>query len=182
MGKFISFLLGIVVGTLIMALLYARNEGDTIDEVVVEEEIVELTDENFVSEYRLLLEESQKVIQEQQRLLKKHNAPAKTTKSADAKPSVAKENKPVAKPTKAERDPRYHYFDVRKGDEYITLHTSMHKDTVEMLFGKPHEVDAHNYTYSNEFHEEWTYKYRSGNLTSHTFRFVNGRLKDVTSY
>lgn len=182
MGRFISFLLGIAAGAVIMAALYARNDGNTIDEVVVEEEIVELTDENFVSEYRLLLEESQKVIQEQQRLLKKHNAPAKTTKQADVQPSVKKEKKSIAQPAKAERDPRYYYFEVRKGDEYITLHTSMHKDSVAMLFGKPHEVDARKNPYSNEFYESWTYNYGPSKTTSHTFSFVNGRLKDVTSY
>ncbi len=200
MGKFISFMLGVVAGALILFALYTRDKGDATVEQTVEEENVELTNEDLLEEYRTMLDEYQKVIQEQQKLLKKYNTPAKSTKQVAAKPAETKTEQPVIKleathqetpkaepvvvkeeaPAVKERNPRYHYFEVRKGNEYVTLHTSMHKDTVEMLFGKPHEVDVH--TYGNEVYENWTYKYHPGNLSSHAFRFVNGRLKDVISY
>ncbi|MBO7317686.1 MAG: hypothetical protein J6U43_03075 [Bacteroidales bacterium] len=182
MGKFISFMLGLVAGALILFAIYSRDKGDVIVEQEVTEDAMELSNDELLEEYRLMLDEYRDVIQEQERLLKKYNTPTKTTKQAATKPSVVKEEAPATKPVATKRDPRYHYFEVLKGKEYITLHTSMHKDTVEMLFGKPHEVDVYEYTYSNEFHERWTYKYGNSNTSSHEFHFINGRLKDVTSY
>ena len=66
MGKFISFMLGIVAGALILFALYTRDKGDATVEQTVEEENVELTNEDLLEEYRTMLDEYQKVIQEQQ--------------------------------------------------------------------------------------------------------------------
>lgn len=120
MGKFLSFLLGIATGVLIMVALNART---TVDDVV----------ETLSTE-----------LSEQQ--------PAR----------------------------KINYFKVRKGNKYIELHTYMHKDSVEILFGKPHEVSTHSL--GDDFYEDWTYNYGSYGIISHQFSFINGELKDVTSY
>lgn len=74
-----------------------------------------------------------------------------------------------------------HHFEVRKGNKYIELHTYMPKDSVALLFGKPHKIDTHINQYSNDFYEKWSYC-DEWDIPRHVFNFENGKLMDVDSY
>ncbi|MBN1463730.1 MAG: hypothetical protein JW922_08675, partial [Paludibacteraceae bacterium] len=62
----------------------------------------------------------------------------------------------------------------------VMLHVGMIKDSVQILVGKPDEVDLSsvgNYTYEN-----WGYKIKNNSVSDLNIDFENGKLKGVRQH
>ena len=80
---------------------------------------------------------------------------------------------PIAQPEVKEQ-PNIQYFDVTTSKGTFQLYTSMSKDSVRSLMGKPREINV--YQIGDEVHEEWEYRGRNHYTNEFTIRFENGKL------
>lgn len=66
------------------------------------------------------------------------------------------------------------YFDISTVKGNIQLFTTMSKDSVMKLMGKPRETDV--YQVGEIVHEEWGYRGRNRYINEFTIHFRNGKL------
>ena len=69
------------------------------------------------------------------------------------------------------------YIEVKGKRGNVTLHTGMPKDSVQILVGKPDEVDLRSE--GNTSFEDWGYKIKHGYLSDLDINFEDGKLKSA---
>jgi len=69
------------------------------------------------------------------------------------------------------------YVEVRGKKGNVTLHIGMHKDSVQILLGKPDEVRLN--TVGSSAYEYWGYKIKNNYVSDLDIDFVDGKLKGV---
>jgi hypothetical protein len=72
------------------------------------------------------------------------------------------------------------YVEVRGKKGSVMLHTGMPKDSVQLLLGKPDEVNLRSYG-STSF-EDWGYKIKNSYVSDLDIDFENGRVKSVRQH
>lgn len=85
---------------------------------------------------------------------------------------------------KISQEPEIQYVEVKGKKGIVTLHTGMSKDSVQILLGKPDEVNLR--TVLNSSHEDWGYKIHDKyglskelQIPDLTLDFVDGKLEGV---
>jgi hypothetical protein len=63
----------------------------------------------------------------------------------------------------------------KKGN--VTLHTGMSKDSVQILVGKPDEINLNEML--NTYYEKWGYKLKNEYISDLDIDFEDGKLKGV---
>jgi hypothetical protein len=69
------------------------------------------------------------------------------------------------------------YIEVKGKKGNVTLHTGMLKDSVQMLVGKPDEVDLNKIGNTN--YEKWGYKLKNKYISDLDIDFKDGKLEGV---
>lgn len=75
------------------------------------------------------------------------------------------------------QDTELQYIDVKGKKGYVKLHTTMLKDSVQMLVGKPDQVNLYNIGHIN--YEKWGYKLKKKYISDLDLEFKDGRLEGV---
>jgi hypothetical protein len=69
------------------------------------------------------------------------------------------------------------YVEVTGKKGNVTLHTGMSKDSVQILVGKPDEIDS--YELGNTYYEKWGFKLKNEYVSDLDIDFEDGKLKGV---
>lgn len=69
------------------------------------------------------------------------------------------------------------YVEVKGRKGNVTLHTGMSKDSVQLLVGKPDQVDLNELANIN--YETWGYKLKNEYMSDLDIEFENGKLNGV---
>ena len=69
------------------------------------------------------------------------------------------------------------YIEIKGKKGRVTVHTGMPKDSVQLLVGKPDQVDLN--TIGDVVYEKWGYKLKNQYLSDLDFRFENGLMTSV---
>lgn len=69
------------------------------------------------------------------------------------------------------------YIEVKGKKGNVTLHTGMVKDSVQMLVGKPDEIDLYKVGHTN--FEKWGYKLKNKYISDLDIDFEDGKLEGV---
>lgn len=69
------------------------------------------------------------------------------------------------------------YIEIKGKKGNVTLYTGMPKDSVQMLVGKPDEVDLHSA--GGTTFENWGYKMKNKYVSDLDIDFVDGKLEGV---
>ena len=69
------------------------------------------------------------------------------------------------------------YIEVKGKNGYVTLHTDMPKDSVQILLGKPDEIDLNKRL--NTYYENWGYKLKNQYISDLNVSFRDGYLESV---
>ena len=84
-----------------------------------------------------------------------------------------------------DKEPQVQYIEVKGKKGTVTLHTGMPKDSVQILIGKPDEVDLH--TTGSTTYEKWGYKINNKygmpkgyQISDLTIDFEDGKLKGAS--
>jgi len=72
------------------------------------------------------------------------------------------------------------YVEVKGKKGNVRLHTGMHKDSVQILLGKPDKVNLR--TYGKTAYEDWGYKIKNSYVSDLDIDFENGKLKSVRQH
>jgi len=81
--------------------------------------------------------------------------------------------------SKEEREsvPQIQYIEIKGKHGNVKLHTGMIKDSVQILVGKPDEVDL--YSTENTTYENWGYKIKNNYVSDLDIDFENGKVKAI---
>lgn len=69
------------------------------------------------------------------------------------------------------------FIEVKGRNGNVTLHTGMPKDSVEILIGKPDDIDL--YESLGKYREKWGYKLKNDYTASLVINFEDGELKGI---
>lgn len=70
-----------------------------------------------------------------------------------------------------------HYIEIKGKNGRVTVHTGMPKDSVQLLVGKPDQVDMS--TIGSTVYENWGYILKNQYVSDLDFRFENGHMTSV---
>ncbi len=78
---------------------------------------------------------------------------------------------------KLNQEPEVQYVEVKGKKGNVTLYTDMKKDSVQILVGKPDQVNLNSI--GNTSYETWGYKLKSNYISDLDIEFKDGKLKSV---
>jgi hypothetical protein len=76
-----------------------------------------------------------------------------------------------------DQEPVVQYIEIKGKKGHVTLHTGMPKDSVQILVGRPDNVDLRSY--GNSTLEDWGYKIKHDYLPDLNIEFKDGKLKSI---